>query len=185
MDFNLLVKNKLQGILEFYGFVIIDETVDYLEYESLKVALVISYDNIENVGYLYVGKKGLDLLCITSDIFKLFFNDNPKNYFFLPQKSIEDFVNNLKLFFLKDGKPLLQSDDKLLNDLENYNLLKSHRYTNNIRMRQNINKVDSDWTMENYEKFIEHVNEIGISNLPHSYKLKYDIALKNAKKKSP
>lgn len=176
MEFNTLVKAQLFPILQKYGFEKADESKNYLKFESDNLVVVICRDERENSNLLYVGKKDSNQYLIDGNIIKRFFISDLEREFKIPERTIEDFVNNLFIFFTEAGYRLLKEESEVLLNIKKFIIQQSENYTSELLLEQGLEVASRAWEAKDYTAFVESIDKIGINKIPKSYQLKYKIA---------
>lgn len=174
MEFNTLVKTKFFfPILRKYGFEIVEEFKNILRFQSSTIKIDIVHNPFENSNSLWVGKKDKgDEIEINNNTLTFYFKSNLK----LSEVPNKAFINNLITFFENEGKSLLIGNEREINDLEKFNLVRSKKYTLDLLHQQNLNEADKAWSQKDFKKFISIINKFGYEQFPKSYLLKYRIA---------
>lgn len=180
MEFNQEVHYKLDLIFQEYNLLIVEEYENYLRLKSPHLTIIIGYSPIENSGILYIGRSSgnSEMVEVNNDVMKEFFNSD----LHLSSLTTEIFLNNLVLFFKREGKALFEGDLNTIIELENYYKKKNTAYTRNLIDQQNLESANHAWNQENYKEFIRYLEKINFETLPNSYKLKYKIAFKNLRR---
>jgi hypothetical protein len=169
MDFNKLVFDKLGLIFNKYNLHIKEQFKNYIKLESDKVVLTVGYFEQESSSYLFVGGKEKPLYPIDENVFRNVF----KSELEINNLSAEDFINKLKIFFEKEGIPLITGDEEILTALERYVYNESKDYTSKLVEMQNIDAANRAWERGNYEEFIKYFDKLNRLKLPSSFELKY------------
>ncbi len=179
MEFNQEVHNKLDLIFQEYNLLIVEEYKNYLKLRSSYLMIIIGYSPLENSGILYIGRQTVksEMIEVHNDVMKEFFNSDLR----LSSLTTEAFLNNLVIFFKREGKPLLDGDLNKMIELENYYKKKNKDYTRKLIDQQNLESADHAWNEDNYKVFIEYLEKVNFETLSNSYKLKYKIASKKLK----
>jgi len=183
MTFNELVHSKLDFIFRNYNLNVVDELTNYIRLKSKNIEIVVSYDEREHGGYLYAGKDEASLMNISSDIIKRFFVPFLDENFKIPEKTQEDFVNNIFSFFSNTGGLLLQGNDNLLQKIESSIRIENTKYTNDLIQEQNLITANNAWDKKDYSLFIECFHKIKNKKFLSTNQLKYNYALKRINKK--
>jgi len=174
MEFNTIVKNKIfLPILQKYGFELIEEFKNILRFQSPYIKINIVYNSFENSSIFWLGKRdSIDAIEIDNDVLSLFFNSNLK----LSEVSVEKFINNLVIFFENEGESILAGNEKKINDLEKFYLVKNRKYNQNLLNQQHLNDADKAWNQNDFKGFISIIDKLNYENIPKFYLLKYRIA---------
>ena len=107
MEFNALILKQLLPVLREYGFKVVNELHNIVQFQSPIIGITISYNNRENSFLVEVGKIGKDFYPLSDmairDIYNLEIHIEHVNQ--------DDFIKNL-LFLLKQpqGIQLLRGD---------------------------------------------------------------------------
>ena len=180
MNFNQIIEKKLIPFFDKYNINIVENRNNYLKFQSIDVVIILTYNQLEYRSTLWLGKSNneADKIEIDDFIITLFFKSDLKLNF----ASIENFTNNLILFFTKDAEKILIGETKILEDLIEFASARSKRYTEDLLKHQNLIELDKDWEIKNYKAFIKTIDKLNLNELPKSYMLKYKIALHNSDK---
>jgi hypothetical protein len=173
MDFNSEVKSIFSQLLQSFDLHLVYEVKNLLEFESANISVRFVYNERENSNYFFVGKKDKMLYPINEYMKDL------KNA--LIQKSEDKNQPILSKFysFLNSeiGVEILNGD---ISQLEHFIRKDSLEYTSMLGKHQRMQKADDAWLKKDYVKYVNLVEEIGLSNISNLYRLRY----KFAKKKS-
>ena len=132
MNFNQLVLEKLGSLLRKHNFDISQQWNNFLMFKSENLTLIFVHNERENSNTFFLSGDGKHSLEIGDETLKGFFKSELK----LTDTPIDVFVNNLIFFFENEGKPLLAGDLILLKKLEDFQLQRSHGYTQDLKRRQ-------------------------------------------------
>lgn len=176
MEFNKYVLDKLELIFQKHKLTVTEQFNNYVKLESDKVVLTITHDIRENANLLYIGKTADTLYLIDGNIIKRFFIPDLEQFFKIPELTVEDFVNNLVIFFEGEGRLLLEGNSDVLNTIEKYVLMKSKEYTTELLYKQSLDAANKAWEEGNYKDFIKYLDKMDKQKLPSSYELKYKMA---------
>jgi hypothetical protein len=174
MEFIQIISEKLETVIKKHDLRIVDKQSNYLKLQSNYLIVIIVHNQFENSNILWLGRNDEknDKVEIDNEALKLFFNSDLK----LSQVSVETFINNLVLFFENEAQPLLIGDTSRINELEKFDLDRSHKYTQALLERQDLVAANKAWENGNYKEFIKIIDQTNKDNLPSSYQLKYKIA---------
>lgn len=176
MIFNELAHLKLDIIFQKYNLKVVREFENYIKLQSNMVVIALGYDKREDAGFLYAGKDDSSLMLIDGDVINRFFIMCLENHFIIPEKTQEDYVNNILHFFSDKGRILLEGDVAMIRKIEIYIHTKNRVYSSTLLLEQNLISADEAWEINDYLSFINYINMINIEVLPPSYALKYKIA---------
>ncbi len=179
MKFIEKIIEPIESLLSKYNFFLKEKRKNFIEFESDFLSLSISYNEFEISLYIFISRiNSIYGIEIDNELVKVIF----KSDLVLKNKSLESYIDYLVNLMQNDlFKQLLLNDLPILENIEVFNKERSKIYTNNLILRQNINNVDRLWNSGNYKFFIDEIDKISFNNLPASYKLKYNIALKKIK----
>ena len=177
MNFNTLVKTEINPILTRSNFDLIDEIRNFLLYSTSEIQIAISYNEKENVGMLCAGLHHADVIELDGDIIGHFFNTESDRSQMHTEKTMFDFVSNLKVFLLGSGKSLLV-DTALVQKIHKFSRDRNKEYTQQILETQTYQMADEAWEKHDYQTFIDTLNKLGIQRLSKVYFTKYRYALK-------
>jgi len=176
MEFNKILLNKLGAFLQKEGFHLSEQFENYLKFESDNSVVVICRDKRENSNLLYIGKTEGNQYLIDGSIIKRFCVSNLEKDFKIPERTIEDFADNLFLLFTGKGYELLKKDSKVLYDIAKFVETESEEYTSELLLKQALESASKAWETNDYVSFVDKIDKIGIAKIPQSYQLKYKIA---------
>lgn len=176
MTFTELVHNKLDIVFQRNNLQSVDEFENYIKLKSDKVTIALYYDEKENTGSLYAGKNDASLLLIDGSIINKFFVASLKDYFIIPEKTKEDFVNNIFSFFNNKGRLLIEGDIHTLEIITRYFNQENEKYTTALLQEQNLLLANGAWDKGDYKSFMDYIDKTNRQTLPSSYQLKYKIA---------
>ena len=159
MTFIELVHNRLDGIFEKHNLQCEEEFENYIKLKSNKVIISLSYDERENGGCLYVGKTKTSLLYMGGGIINKFFPEDLKKYFIVPEKTKEDFVNNIFSLFNNKGKLLIEGDQITLDIISRYLIRQNENYTNTLLQEQHLLSANKAWSKRDYKSFIDYIDK--------------------------
>ena len=172
MVFTEVILEHLGTIFNDYNFKVIEQRPDFIEVQSKAYKIIIAHNQFENSNTFWLGVNDKDhLVEIDNECLELYFHSKLK----LSGVSLEDFVENLHKFFQLEGKSIFENTT-LINKLMEFDDKRSEDYTQNILSRQVIESADIAWENEDYNCFINILDDIDYKLLPSSYKLKYKIA---------
>jgi hypothetical protein len=176
MEFNKLIFEKLGLIFQKYNLHLVEQRSNYLRLQSSSVIIIISQNPLENSNTLWIGRNAAnsDQVEIDNKTLRLFFKSDLR----LSEVTINTFIDNLVLFFEKEAKPILNGDLVEITRLEEFDLERSHLYTEKLLKKQTLEAADKAWENKNYNEFIKLINQTNKESLPLSYQLKYKIATK-------
>ena len=132
MKFNQIVLEKLGSILRKRNFNISQQWNNFLMFNSENLAFIVGHNERENSNNFSLSGDGRHSFEIDDEMLKDFFKSELK----LTSVPIDIFVNNLILFFENEGKPLLDGDMVLFKMLDEFNLQRSHRYTQDLMKKR-------------------------------------------------
>lgn len=184
IEFFNKVKDILEPTFDKYGFEI--NHIDYsnrgkdVTFTSGELKISIFYDGYEYSYRADVSSNERSSTTLTNELLKDVFNSPVKIY----PLGFEDFLNNIKLFFENEGISLLEKDSSVCKKIEEYRIIKSEEYAEQMHLKQSILNADKAWQKKDYSTFITLVDLIGKEKLLPSYSLKYDIAVKKTKASS-
>lgn len=181
MEFNQIIVKKLDSLFTKYGLEVTEQSNDFIKYESQRLIITLIHNHRENLSTLYIGKDDRNLLMIDGNIIKKFFYYNLDRIFIIPEKTIDDFVNNLLVFFNGKGKKLLAGDELLILKIEKFLEDANFEYTVNLAERQYIEAAKKAWENGNYWEVINNLKRVNKSHLPASLQKKLKIAEKKFK----
>ncbi len=177
MNFNQIITEKLEKYFQMYALKVIDTFNNYIKLKSDSIIITISFDERENAGLLYVGKSDETMILINND----FIMPNLSNTFNKPLNMKEYFINNLALYFERDGKLILEGNDNFINKLYDTQKKESYDYTNKIIENQNLDLATKAWEKQDYLTFIQYIDKIDKKKLPLSMIKKYEISKRKTK----
>jgi hypothetical protein len=176
MKFNEVVLDKLGPIFQEYNLFIVDQFENYIKLKSDHLVISITHDEKENANLLYMGVSEDTQHLIDYNIIKNILGSNIEEDLIIPELTINDFVDNLRVFFKKEKDLFLEKNKTRLKLIENYSTKVSLNYTEEILQKQILVFIDKAWEEGNYKAFIEYLDKIDRKKIPHSYELKYRIA---------
>src|SRR5882757_6133144 len=176
MKFNELIIERLGVILTKYNLHIVDQFENYLKLQSKNLNIILTYNSLENSNTFWIGRNidNSDNIEIDDTLLREFFQSDLK----ISLCTTDLFLENLLVFFEREGKVLLGGNLNKLIELEEYGRERSRLYTMQLVDKQNLNAADNAWAENNYGEFIKYIDKINKERLPRSYELKYKIALK-------
>lgn len=174
MEFNEIVIERLNLIFKEYKFNILEQRSNYLKVQSENLIIIIAHDQFENSNSLWMGRNDdkIDKVEIDNKTLKLFFNSNLE----LSNVPVETFTSNLAFFFEYQAQALLMGDIKEIIKLEQFDLSRSGKYTQDLLQQQNLTAASKAWDNGKYREFIELIDKVDKDKLSSTYKLKYKIA---------
>lgn len=175
MEFNKLIFERLGLIFQRYNIHIVEQRSNYLRLQSPSVIIIIAHNSLENSNTLWIGRSDAnsEKIEIDNKTLTLFFKSDLQ----LSGVTVETFINNLVLFFENEAKPILSGDSTEITKLEEFDLKRSHLYTEELIKKQTLGAADKAWKNKNYSEFIKLINQTDKESLPSSYQLKYKIAI--------
>jgi hypothetical protein len=175
MDFNNLVFNKLDSIFHEYKFEAVEQHQNYVKLQSNKAVLAFSFDKKENICTLYAGRKNEEQYNIDGNIIELCFSEL-KSQLIIPEKTMDEFVNNIAVLFNGKGKSILEGEIKVFRKISNYYFEQSKKYSAELDDKQNIKYAMKGWEEKDYYKFINHLSRVSDNKLTPSLLRKLAIA---------
>lgn len=173
MNFNQLISNKLSPLLTKHGLIITQQSDYTTKFESEELAITLSHSTREGSNTLWIdSKKPQKSIEIDDQAMKAFFHSDLK----LNGLTKENFINNVLLFFGREGKELLKANSISLINLGNYDEQRSEKFTSNVVHKQYLKAANKAWENKNYSDFIRYIDKVGKNNLDASFKQKYKIA---------
>lgn len=176
MEFNRLVLAKLHSLFTRHGLNIYEQSKGIVRYKSDRLAISLTHDSRENSNILWVGRNENNLYMLDGNVMERFFIKDLKKVFKIPEKTTDDFVNNVFLFFMSEGEKLLRGDELALIGLENFNKRRSLQYTSNLVDEQNLKAANKAWASQKYSEVIKYLEKLNMDALPESLRQKYKIA---------
>ncbi|HWK07238.1 MAG TPA: hypothetical protein VNS58_26585 [Puia sp.] len=177
MEFNKLVIDVLMPIFTKYNFHIEDQYENYLELKSDKIVLILSHNKLDKINSLSISGGEYFSYPIKESILKRVFESKLKIDSVIP----EVFVENLRLFFIAEGRSLLEGNMTVLYKIRELIHKENKEYTAELLYSQSVESANKAWKDADYGDFIKHVDAIGLLNLPVSYQQKYKIAQKKVR----
>ena len=176
MNFTQTLLNKLGLLFQRFNLKIVEQRNDFLKLQSESLIIIIVHNSIERSNTLWIGKNDnkADKIEIDNNVLSSFFKSNLK----LSDVSMDTFINNLTSLFENEASSLLIGDKYRLEELERFDLERSHDYTKDILYKRYLAAADKAWDEKDYKGFINNIDCIDKSKLPTSYALKYEIACK-------
>lgn len=170
MKFNALVKTHFFPILQKHGFEIAEEFKNILKFQSSVMKINVVFNEYDNSPLVEIGKRGETLFPLNDNSIKELFNSS-----LTVEKVTPDFfVKNLStLFETKEGAEILKGN---VTSFIKFKLLEINNYNTELMRNQTLEAASKAWEANEYVSFIKHIEEIGISNTPKAYQLKYKIA---------
>ena len=162
-DFDSVIKT-LKPLFEKRGFNIVDQSKNYVQFDSKSVSVIFGYNERERSNFVFVGLRGQDSHELDKENLKDVFGYDGESH--LLDRFLSDFL-------LDKGNGILVGDLAKLRKLDGYQQERSRVYTHNLIKRQNLNIADKAWDKRDYLTFVRHIDLIGKENLPKSYTLKY------------
>lgn len=170
MKFNELVKTRLFPILQKHGFEITEEFENILRFQSSVMKLNVAFNQNDRSLFVEIGKRDDTLYPLNDYVVKILFDSSLS----IEQVTPETFVQNISVLFeTREGVAILNSDVELLKSIVRQ---QSENYTSELLLNQTLGVASKAWEANNYMAFVESIDKIGISGVPHSYQLKYKIA---------
>lgn len=125
MEFNQLISLKLHSLFAENGMERTEQTENIVRYESAVLHVSLVHNPRENSNSVWIGRKLSNAVEINNLVMRDYFDSDVKvdN---LPQ---ETFVDNVLLFFTGVGKRLLEGNERILVDLEKYEVQRALDYT--------------------------------------------------------
>lgn len=174
MKFNELIQFVLEPIFAKYGFHMESHSSNEVLYKSSHLEIRIVYNPWEKSSILWLGRDNHDKVEVTNELLKEVFKSDIK-LALLPE---DKFINNIRLFFENEGKLFLENNQRMIEEIEAYSKKRNEEYTNDLILRQTLELANNAWENKNLSVFIELINRIGLSKIPESYIMKYNIAVK-------
>lgn len=172
MEFNQLISKKLHSLFTEHGLEITEQSKNIVKYELDELSIALSHNPRENSNTLWVDRKHFNEVEIDNQVMREHFNSDLK----LSNLPKETFVNNVFLFFIGDGKELLEGNERALVSLEKFNEQRSSEYTATLVEQQSLEAANKAWKDGNYPEVIRCLEKVNKANLPASFKQKYKIA---------
>ncbi|RYE20718.1 MAG: hypothetical protein EOP51_17260 [Sphingobacteriales bacterium] len=176
MTFEKLVEDRIQPILIERGFESISNFQDCITFRSAKIELRLCHWNIDRSNTLWLGRESEMLNEIHDEVLR----DVLHSGIMLEKKTPEDFIDNVRRLVEHELQSILDGDATILEQISEYVKKSSALYTADLLFQQNKKIADKAWLNNDYVRFIYIIDTIGLSNLPASYQLKYNLARKNA-----
>ena len=179
--FSDTVLELMHSKLNRQDFLITMQNDHHLELTSKKVQLFFSYDEREDFAAMYAGLRGEEMFLITWDIVQTFIDPEIIDSLVIPEKTIDDFVENLEALFKSKGQKLLKGDKKLFKRISDLHESMAHKYTSNIVDSQNIERANKAWKDNEYYEVIRLLEKVSSTRMTESLKKKYEISLSRLK----
>jgi hypothetical protein len=170
MEFNTLVKSHLSPILQNCGFQLVEETKNILLFQSPAMEVNIVFNEYDKSHLIEIGRRGGTLYPLNNNAVKNILGS------ILPieQITIEEFIKNIAILFEQsEGGRLLKGD---ITPLKLFIERESEDYTLALVRKQTLETASKAWERNDFETFVRSIDEVGVDNLPQSFKLKYKIA---------
>ena len=174
MDFNENVISNLYPLLQDYGFEIVNEFNNYINFSNLDVSIFVSYNEFEQSNSLRIGKKNQQPFTINNKILKSIFNSNLK----IEDLSTTNFIENIIIFLNSYAKIIFTGNNLILEEIEKESYKQAEIYTKRINNSQYLDIADKAWLEKDFDKFVKALNKIDLNSIPKSYSLKYEYAKK-------
>lgn len=174
MNFAQTILEKMGFLFQRYNLKIVEQRNDYLKLQSDSLIVIMAYNHLEKSNTLWIGKNDekADKIEIDNDILSAFFKSNLR----LSEVPTDVFIDNLTSFFENEASSLFIGDSYRLEELERFDLQRSHNYTQIVLNRQYIEAADKAWNDGNYKELVKNIDRLNKDELPSSYILKYKIA---------
>ncbi|WP_280670968.1 MULTISPECIES: hypothetical protein [unclassified Dysgonomonas] len=169
MKFTSLVKAQLFPIFQEYGFNIIRESENTIQFKSLILKINVVFNKYDKSHLIEIGKEGA-LYPLNNNVVKELFDSNLS----IEEVTSETFVQNLSVLFkTRKGAEMLNGNVEFLKK----NIIQqSEDYTSELMQKQELEAAWEAWEVGDYEVFINKIDRIGVNKVPQSYQLKYKIA---------
>ncbi|MBP7210590.1 MAG: hypothetical protein KBA02_05285 [Paludibacteraceae bacterium] len=170
MEFNMLVKAQIFTILQKYGFEIAEERKNILLFQSSGMKVNIVFNRYDRSFLVEIGKQDNELYPLNDYVVKELFHSSLS----IEQVTPEIFVQNLSIIFeTKEGAEILKGD---ISSFIEFKLSEINNYNTELFKKQCLEFASRAWDIKDYVAFVESIDRIGISKIPKSYQLKYEIA---------
>lgn len=169
--------DKLDILLSEYFLSPTERRNDFIKYQSEKMVIVISFDERERSGTLWIGKPGGKFVEITEKIAREYLHIDA----LVNASTMQTFTTNVLHFFQGQGERLLRSDDRSLSELEAFSKRQSELYTLTLLKKQLLDAANNAWNEGNYAEFVRLFKDTDLQDFPESIKEKLRIASKKLK----
>jgi len=176
MNFNKVVKDKLDLLMSDNNFDLTEQFEDSVRYENNGLYLSFCHNLREKSNIFWVGRdKGIPIE-MSNRILNQVFNCNIK----IETTSVTKFISNVYNFLITDGISLLKANEKVYFELEKTVEKQSKEYTSQLKERQYLEAAEKAWRNKNYSDVLKNLNKVDENRLSDSFKKKYNIASKNS-----
>jgi len=173
MEFVQTIIEKIGSLFDRYSIEVVEKRDDYLKLKSPCLIMRIVHNSLEKSNTLWIGRNGNgNEIEVDNDVLFTFFKLEMK----LSQVTMTNFISNLRIFIDEDPRGIFSCNPKVLRELEEYHLIRSHRYTKQLLDKQKLQAAIKAWDDGNYRRFVNLLDELSDVDLPKSFKLKYQIA---------
>lgn len=172
MKFTQNVINCLDGLLSKYGFEIVSQSDNRVEYRKKHFYLLFVHDPREESCVFFVGRDDGTPVEVTNEVIKEYFKSDLR----INNASYDDFSLSVLRFLRQDGVFLLQGDEHSYLSLESFNDKRIKRYNLNLITQGYLIAANKAWRQRDYSKFLRILSAIDMESLPPSFKRKYKIA---------
>jgi hypothetical protein len=161
-----------------HGLKVTEQSKYIVRYESNDLIISLIHNPREHSNTLWIGRKNFNEVEIDNQIMRDYFSSDLKlgN---LPQGA---FVKNVFLFFMGDGKKLLERSEHAFICLEKLTDKGAKEYTTKLVEKQNLEAANKAWTDGNYSDVVKYLENINKDDLPRSFRKKYKIAQQRSNK---
>jgi hypothetical protein len=130
--FNELVRQVIEPILTVKGFDLAAVRANVLDYVSPHLNIRFAYDEMDDSNSVFVWRIWPESLMLGDDIIQNLFGGSER----INDVTTEQFIENLRTFFLNEGSALISGDAATITRVEAYSRQQNLEYTRKVSRKQ-------------------------------------------------